>query len=200
MKKILMAVFAVAAAVSAAGAQQGGVNFDGGGAAVPMPKLERVQAAAEAQAALSGALMPRRTIVLGKADNKSLAKLLREAAKGTRASEHCYPGGVEVVGEMVCMLKCCDVDTDDDDQIDTSYCEPEYDSCRPIEPEDKAALKSKAAQFAGMAKGLKNKKTRGPYEDCINYCIDEWQSCTGDNCGDQYQRCINVCDDVVNKP
>ena len=50
----------------------------------------------------------------------------------------------------------------------------------------------------------KSPRTRGPYEDCINYCIDTWLGCSGDAdpkpCGDSYQRCINVCDNVVNKP
>lgn len=80
MKKILIAVFAVAAGFSVAGAQEGGVNFEG--MAVPLPKLERVQPAA--------GLIPGRTVQLdAQAEpqivlSKRSASLLAEFIRGRK--------------------------------------------------------------------------------------------------------------------
>ncbi|MHB0995579.1 MAG: hypothetical protein ACYC2I_04335 [Elusimicrobiales bacterium] len=187
MKKILIAVMAAAAGVSAASAQEKGVNF--GGAAVPMPKMER-------------AAVPQRLINLDGMSSGKLGTLLREAAGRNSNKDSqmmCSFAGPIELGDMVCGSECCLWDMDGDGDGDMTECHP-IEPCFPKDkPEDKAAIKNKAMQFAEMVRGLKNKKkTRGPYEDCVNYCIDEWQSCTGDNCGKAYDRCLNVCDKVVN--
>lgn len=190
MKKILIAVIAAVAGVSAAAAQEKALDF--GGAAVPVPQLER-------------AAMPQRLVSLEGLDQKKLGALLREAAARNSNKDSqmmCSFAGPIELGDMICGSECCLWDMDSDGEGDMTECHP-IQPCFPKDkPEDKAAVKAKALQFAEMVKGLKNKKkTRGPYEDCINYCIDEWQSCSGDAdpkpCGDRYQRCINVCDSVV---
>jgi hypothetical protein len=201
MKKILIAVFAVAAGVSAAGAQERAVNFDG--AAVPMPKLERVQGAGEAQQALAGAVMPQRAAA-GE-EKSSLGWMLRQAGKKKSVTGgpvlHCEFTGEAPYGNELCQVECCLMDDNGDGEPDgtdchiTPYCTPKPD----YETPRKSAKAASLSELLKMRK--ENKKTRGPYEDCVNYCIDAYLGCSGDAdpkpCNDSYQRCINVCDNVV---
>lgn len=200
MKKILIAVFAAVSAVSAAGAMDNGVNF--GGAAVPLPKLERVQSAEEAQRALAGSAIPQRAAFSGAEETGALGRLLRQAGK-----KKSVPGGpvleCEFVGEApsgseLCQIECCLMDNDGDGQPDGTDCHiTPFCSPRP-ERAKSGAARVKALRFAAMLKELRNDKTtRGKYEDCVNGCIDSWLSCTGDSCGKTYDKCINACDKVV---
>lgn len=188
MKKTIIAVFAVLAVASVAGAQETGWNFEGrNGATVPMPTMER-------------AGTPQRLVSMDGMSEEKLGALLKKAARGQNKSTiTCSFAGPILLGDMVCGSECCLVDMDNDGEGDTTECHP-IEPCFPAEkPDTKAAGKQKANPVTGLVSALKKAgKTRGPYEDCINYCIDAWQDCNGDKCGDDYQRCINVCDKVVN--
>ena len=205
MKKTIIAAFAVLAVASVAGAQEAGWNFEGRGAAMPLPVMERVQSAEESQRALAGSLMPQRAVVSVEGEAGALGKMLRQAGRKKSVTGgpvlECEFTGEVASGSELCQVECCLMDNDGNGEPDGTDCHI-TPFCSPMP--DRAGMgtaKSKARQFAAMLKGLQNaKKTRGPYEDCINYCIDAWQDCNGDKCGDDYQRCINVCDNVVNKP
>lgn len=189
MKKTIIAVFAVLAAASVAGAQETGWSFEGrNGAAVPLPTMER-------------AGTPQRLVSMDGMSEEKLGALLRKAAKSNNkdSQQGCAFAGPIVLGDMVCGSECCVWDMTGGGEM--TECHP-IEPCFPVEkPDTKAAPRQKANPVTGLVSALKKAgKPRGPYEDCINYCIDAWQACNGDNCGDSYQRCINVCDNVVNKP
>ena len=202
MKKILIAVMAAFAGVSAAGAQGTGFNFDGAGAAAPLPKLERAQSAEESQRALSAASMPQRAALGAAAESGALGRMLLQAGRKKSAPGgpvlYCEFTGEAPSGNELCQVECCLMDGNGDGEPDGTDCHI-TPFCSPMPDPDGDGYRAKGGQFASMLKKLAGaKKTRGPYEDCINYCIDAWQDCNGDKCGDDYQRCINVCDKVVN--
>lgn len=195
MKKTIIAVFAVLAVASVAGAQEAGWNFEGrGAAALPVPKLERVQAAGAIQPDISDSIIPQRIVVLENMDRAQFRKMLEKAVRRNNTkSVECYLTGDITVGNMICGSECC-VDSEiGSASSDCHMIGPCIAAPVPDETDAKAARKPKISEDCVFS-------CSSTEYNCLDLCQTISQSvfdnCKGDNCAEQVKAGLEKCESM----
>jgi hypothetical protein len=193
MKKTIIAVFAVLAVASVAGAQEAAWNFDGrGAAALPVPKLERVRTEGDIQPDISDSIIPQRIVVLENMDRAQFRKMLEKAVRRNNTkSVECYLTGDITVGNMICGSECC---------VDSEIGSASSD-CHMIGPCIAAPLPDEDASKAVRKPSFLEDcvfSCSSSEDGCLNFCRTLWQpdfdNCKGENCAEQAKAGLEKCE------